>query len=105
ILRRCSIHSKRNYRNLLSSIIKLRVMKHLNLSPSFLTIQSPSASDSIRPSRTSVCCPPEKVPCTAPNSGTPSSLAKSVSSVTDEKGHFLTTIYAHIDQGKRIGLY
>ena len=23
----------------------------------------------------------------------------------DEKGHFLTTIYAHIDQRKRIGLY
>ena len=47
-------------------------------------VQSPTVSDLMRDCSTSACSPPENVPCTSPNCGRPSSLAKSVSSATSE---------------------
>src|SRR6478672_11505547 len=73
----------------------------------FLTVQSPTVSELMRDCPTSACSPPENVPCTSPNCGRPSSLAKSVSSATsdppgiDEEGDLVAAVDAHADHRQR----
>jgi len=77
----------------------------------FLTAQSPNASDSIRPSRTSSVLPAGKGALYCAEFRDTKLLGEIRverdlrTPGIDGKGNFLATVYAHIDQRKRIGFY